>query len=585
MSVPTTLQGTHDGCGGKVTFRPATRRRQLLAGERVALSAACASCGEMLHAEWQLPSAVLDEARVAEFAEHALPAAAGAEDQEHAASAPAPRAARPAANLGDWRMRVRTDQPSATADASAAGSRAVDPAMRAYLDRFSSRVEHAREHLRQASDGLPAAFGQGGGGFRTPNFDRDAALAPTRLSSTPAALRPSAPAAPIEPAAVGTPAPAVAIESAVERAIASPTFHDDSAAQLDVPTPVAPMPEAFRPEPAAAPAPAPVVEPVLVEPDPVGAPALATLAPTDADVFPPAPAEPFGSTPAPTAPAPEHADVAPLSLAGSPTDAAAGVWSNLPVTPAMPAPVVEPVSPALDGPVPPAPSFFAALDDALEAGPPAGATLVEAAAAVGSHEPHVEAAGAAPAEAEPDASVAFEPDRGFDWGPADSPALPRRRRLGRHRTPAAAEAVAGPEVVFEPAPDPDLAPARPRVKLGFAQLAIVLALAVVCGIAAFKVVSTEPTGLEAVPPAEPTLVVPPAEGAEVPATGDAAGAGVVSPPEAPGAPVADQPAAGTTGGSSPSKAPKAQVPTANADTPVVTASEAPAPDSNPFARP
>lgn len=54
MSVPSTLQKTHDECGGTVVFRPATRRRALLAGETVSLQAACRSCGATVRIEWSL---------------------------------------------------------------------------------------------------------------------------------------------------------------------------------------------------------------------------------------------------------------------------------------------------------------------------------------------------------------------------------------------------------------------------------------------------------------------------------------------------------------------------------------------------
>ena len=103
MSVPTTLQGTHDGCGGVVVFRPATHRRELLAGHTVQLSAACQACGATLTTEWRLPDAAIEafnarqvggaHAHVAQA--DALPLAAGAEDwrsaqtPSHADPAPA----------------------------------------------------------------------------------------------------------------------------------------------------------------------------------------------------------------------------------------------------------------------------------------------------------------------------------------------------------------------------------------------------------------------------------------------------------------------------------------------------------------
>jgi hypothetical protein len=68
VSVPTTLQGTHDGCGGTVVFRPGDHRAALLAGETVVLRSNCRTCGATLSTEWQLPQA------------EALPMAAGAEE-------------------------------------------------------------------------------------------------------------------------------------------------------------------------------------------------------------------------------------------------------------------------------------------------------------------------------------------------------------------------------------------------------------------------------------------------------------------------------------------------------------------------
>ncbi|MCB0877964.1 MAG: hypothetical protein KDC46_03165, partial [Thermoleophilia bacterium] len=85
MSVPTTLKGTHDGCGGAVVFRPATFRNELLNGETVVLSAACSACGATLSTKWKLPEAALEAHRerlaaaARTRATHAMPMAAGAE--------------------------------------------------------------------------------------------------------------------------------------------------------------------------------------------------------------------------------------------------------------------------------------------------------------------------------------------------------------------------------------------------------------------------------------------------------------------------------------------------------------------------
>ena len=84
MSVPTTLQGTHDGCGGTVVFRPATHRRELLAGGTVTLQAVCRSCGATLTTAWRLPESMVraeSDARAQRAARsELLPLAAGAEE-------------------------------------------------------------------------------------------------------------------------------------------------------------------------------------------------------------------------------------------------------------------------------------------------------------------------------------------------------------------------------------------------------------------------------------------------------------------------------------------------------------------------
>lgn len=104
MSVPTTVRGRHDGCGGAVVFRPVTHRRELLAGRTVTLTAACRSCGATLSTPWSLATAgggggsaaaptaartsvvrhgrALQARRVIQTAqERVLPMAAGAEGQ------------------------------------------------------------------------------------------------------------------------------------------------------------------------------------------------------------------------------------------------------------------------------------------------------------------------------------------------------------------------------------------------------------------------------------------------------------------------------------------------------------------------
>lgn len=167
MSVPTTLQGTHDGCGELVVFRPATHRRELLAGAAVVLRAACRGCGATLATEYVLPGAgspaLAPEANsAAEVRERdALPVAAGAEAWEHAIQG-GPRelrsSERPAAELGTWRMRAdhgpaghvdtTFDETEAHSPlASAPEPAPQDPQLDAYMSAFARRVASARANL------------------------------------------------------------------------------------------------------------------------------------------------------------------------------------------------------------------------------------------------------------------------------------------------------------------------------------------------------------------------------------------------------------------------------------------------------
>jgi hypothetical protein len=677
VSVPTTLQGTHDGCGGTVVFRPATHRSELLAGRTVVLSAACQACGETLSTEWRLPDAAIQawEARQQTHAAHeqALPLAAGAEQwrsvaESHPQQQPTrdDLSGRPVADLGDWRLRAGARQ-AFTSPAAEPAIEAVQPepapvdeAMQAYLQRFSSKVEHARASLRQASTDLPSALESGDGGFRSPDFSRRPLRSESTLSATPAALH-----TPVEPAAtiaapvaepvLEQPAPMPAPDD-IAAAMASPTFHDDVAA---APAPIVEP----APAPIVEPAPAPIVEAVMpMAPPAPQAPALAevapappavSIAPTDADVFPPAPvAAPAPAPPAPAALAapPLPAPVAPvapeLPAVASGPDVAASVWHEMPVTQAAPpapesrAPAFAPATPAAAAPeffpqvpapapdsaiaehaAPPAPSFAEAFGDAEATMPALGQPISPVAAG----------APIAAAPAQPfaeDVSIVAPDDRGFDWGPdSDSPALPKkaRRRPGLRRGAPKAEASveAGPEVVFEPSPDADLVPAPRRSTVGPVVLVAVVLLAIVAGIAGMKVFTTDTASLQQsstvtpeVPPADAAVPVDPAAaagaGAAKPGAATKPGkqgakakpkakAPAAAPPTTPGAaapgtavadpapaetnPLADAAqAAGTSAPAVASQPQTAQVPEADADTPVVTAADADS-DTNPFARP
>ncbi len=603
MSVPTTLQGTHDGCGGTVVFRPATHRRELLAGETVVLTAACMQCGATLSTEWKMPAAAIEAHRVrlARAAEQAqeLPLAAGAEQWQSQPQLQQ-RQQQPVARLGDWRLRER----------SAASAQTVehDPAMQAYLEQFDGRVASAREHLREASDGLPAAVAQGDG-FRTPSFSKGPLLGESVLSARSS----------IAPAAEDAPVAAPAAAAAVQAALSTPTFLDDEplvdpAPVIDAAPVVEPAP-VFEPIVEATPLimPEPELEPVLeLAPEPVAATELpsepAQIAATDADVFPPV-----------------AAPIEQPLMEAAPVAQAADVWATIPVAAPAPAPAPDPVpmhvdeSMQLPAVVAPAPSFAQAFDEAAMAAPAMAAPMMPAPAmpapiaepaavmpmAMPAVDPSAIAAGAAPQL--PDASVAYDADRGFDWGGEDEAAKPRkakRVRRGKRRTPKdsdpaattepAATAAPKPEVVFEPAPDADLASAAAprRVALGKVQLAIVVLLAALCGLAALKVFTTDTSTIAPAPePAQVSVVpseqVPSATTDAVPATAPKAKAPNAS--KTPGNAVADsnpqtlqdavdqanaQAAANTN----------AQDPAATADTPSVTTA---ADDSNadPFARP
>jgi hypothetical protein len=547
VSVPTTLQGTHDGCGGTVIFRPVDHRAQLLAGETVVLSALCETCGATLNTSWRLPGA---------------------------ATAPPPPE-RPVANLGDWQLHSGSlsGDPHRPATGAAA---AHDPAIRQHLERFSSRVESARAQLQQASAELPSVV-QPGEGFRRPTLLRRTELGAPALSSTPTALR-SADPGPLEaapaPSPVDAPTAPVPAEAAIETAIATPSFHHDST------VPIAFAAAAPAEQPAAPPAPVTQPAPPAPVPQPAPPAPAPTIAPTDVDVFPqaaPALARTVAaaSKPAPAAPMMLATPAAPAMPVHVDPDAAAGVWGATPG--ALAAPVAS-AAPAM-----PASPVATAMPQTTPSEPQPAAFGAGEAASVTS---------------ELDAAALVGADRGFDWGPdSESLAMPRKRpRFSRRRRDiAAADPAAGPEVVFEPSPDPDLAePARPRARIGWASLVAVAVLAAVGAYAGVQVMTTDVTSPATTAGTSQPLTVPPAEGV-VPVDGSAPAA-LTAPPapaEASGNAVADDGVGdaaaalagqGTDPGGAASQLQDAQVPTTDADTPVVAATTA-SDQSNPFARP
>ena len=428
MPVPTTLQGTHDGCGGTVAFHPAIHQRELLAGESVVLDAACQSCGATLTMEWELPEAAQLRAR-AELASR-LPIAAGAEQWQHATPttidhssretaprptmfhdelpaptreahvapetetrpAPVVEIQTPPTRLGSWRLA----EAQAEVHAARAPQEPVapapedDPRMTEFLTQFTERIDRARLDLSRVSADLPSAIMGDGETLRRPMLARRPTLdapASRDLASTPVAFASAAPE-PAQPAPAGP-------------AIQQPTFTAPPVEDAQAPHPVlAPVPTPPEPSFASlsmdAPLPAAVAH-AVAEQAPLVAPAAPAatavspapavpaafrgeIAPTDSDVFPPAavaaptsqpviaggPAAAAPTAPAPSAPAP---------------DAAADVWGGASAMPALavapaplaaPAPAPAPAPPMPHGgAVPPAPSFAAPTAMPAPAAPPA----------------------------------------------------------------------------------------------------------------------------------------------------------------------------------------------------------------------
>ncbi|MCW2961542.1 MAG: hypothetical protein JWM90_1929 [Thermoleophilia bacterium] len=577
MSVPSTLQGTHDGCGGTVVFRPADHRLELLSGATVTLDAPCQQCGERLTADWALP---------------ARPAFAVAGGGAQAAPAAPAR-------------------PRAT----------TDPAMDEYMARFSARVELARNNLRRMHEELPSVLTAAVGEetFRTPRLTMPTAPAadpePRTLSSSPVAFATAAPVA--EP----IPAPTFATPS-----FETPSFDDVA----ELPTLPEPRPEPqpapavaeaapqlapeFSPEPVSEAVVEPVIEavaepaPFVPELPPLAAAPVATFAPTDADVFPPAPAAPAPAAPAPAAPA---------------TDGAGDVWGG--GAPSFAPPSGPPMVPATAAEVDP---FAAALAE-MPVAPVVAADMTAPMPALELvAEPVAERVAETIAEpvtqpitqplAEPDVSVAFEPDRGFDWANDDAVAEPRRslrdRMAKQPKEPKAPKqsrqrgrrgaGAQGPNDLPVPAVASSFAELEAsdsthvrRVKLGTVEILAIVVLAAIIGVSGFKVASG---GASEAPVADTTTAEPVA--IEPAAGTDAAAAAATKPaakvaakPAATPKKVAAKPAAATkapdadgtiVGASdaadSAAAAEQVQVPTSAAD----TAGDAAADGSyDPFAQP
>lgn len=606
MSVPSTLQGTHDECGGTVVFRPATQRRALLAGHRVELHAACRTCGETLSIEWELeewnePLVQLDERRAAHAARQTepvpvtMPMASGGEHwaAAHAAvETEAPQVTRAAEPT--WQEWEPTPRSSANRVATSPVESPRPESMHhdapvehgnidEFLGRFANRVAQARDNLERMRVELPSAITDEG--LRRPALRR----------------APEAPVESMEP---------------VSEPIARPTFGAPEPVAPAVLEPVAPV--AIEPVPVVAVEPEPQVEPepvalvtqpeVEVQPEPV---AVVEVAPVEAQV--PAPYE----LPSMSLAAPDDVSVA----------AVVEPSSQLPLHERI-------VVAATDAEVFGTPIATAAESDvALDVwGSPAvdetepEATPEPAATAAAFVETTPDLADVVETPAVDDAALTFadlveaeqSDERGFDWNSDDEDAVPRRRRTrtkrakrerrpkAKQRPRTAAPADPSAELLAAVATVPAAGPSELRVRMGLSQVAIVVLLAAVAGIAFMKLVATP----EIVPPASTRVTDVPTGSATTPDT--AAPAPEVKQPAAtttakskaapkaatklPKAPAAQaqlvKPKATVTPGSTVAGAPRASTATAPASAPQVPATPAdtapeatnPAsPSSNPFA--
>ena len=195
MSIPTTLTGQHEECGGEVIFRPVSYRRELLAGERVRLTAICRKCGSPVSLNYALADApeqhsgggspapdvaALGRQRSTERARHEsveweLPRAAGAEHDFPSAPQARYRSSDAVLDRDDTHEGSVTDMASWQRDqgsrqgaqhwhepedeapelSATTDEREPGDGEAAYLEHFAQRFEAAREAVRRVRDELP----------------------------------------------------------------------------------------------------------------------------------------------------------------------------------------------------------------------------------------------------------------------------------------------------------------------------------------------------------------------------------------------------------------------------------------------
>ncbi|MCW2949137.1 MAG: hypothetical protein JWN41_150 [Thermoleophilia bacterium] len=460
VSVPTTLQGVHDGCGGVVVFRPAEHRDALLVGDTVELSATCQTCSNSLTMAWALPHAGELRAQRAAASNDTVPATAGR-------PSPGFRTALP--ERGTTRT-AHTPEPLPAP--SAPESVPVDAVVSEFLSRFSDRIDQARANLGRVSEELPSVIVTD---LRRPKLSRAAPVETHVLSATPRGF--ATQASPIAPA-VAPPPPALAERTSVALAPRTPQSHAFAAP--------APAPEPPAAPSVATPAPQTPAGPMaLPRPRSMTRQAVAS---TDIDIFPP--------TAPTTVRAPREAATV---VAGGPRtaeapDARAG-WAppsptsaRLPMAPPKIPPPVAPESTAVFAPssVPPRPATATAAPQSTTPPPVALPTQSDDLAGADS------SAGAASiAETAPTAEFA-EPDRGFDWGERDK--APRRdgraKRIRASRT-THEDALSLPAVSsFADGDGADGAITRTGTRIGPALVFAMVVLAAIAGLAAVKIVST-----------------------------------------------------------------------------------------------
>lgn len=550
MSVPSTLQGTHEGCGGAVRFRIDSQRDALLAGRLVLLEGACGACGAELTTRWSLPQELRDDVT--------LQMAAGGESLRHRPEPMLPSsrewkprslslaseppsdlrgepsrfvASRPSlrdvATRDPWRLAAEAEasptprrleplepprglvadrrateplptsrplrlDPEASAPTETRPERrrverpslsqrpvrdreTGDPELQEYLSRLDTKVRSTLSNLDRITDSLPSAFDvlREETAFRSPNLFRRTVDRSQEPATEPAPAH--------EPARVQAPEVSPFVE------------HVEQPTATHEPLPVAPSlaPTELPPlAPAAAGAQAPTA-PAATTVDPaIG------IASTDADVFPPAPQELVTPDAVPAAqavvqavpaPAPEPAPVqahAPQPTAVAPAATSADIW---------------------DAPHDPTQVPEHAIQVEQVAAPAAGASFADA---YGQAAEDVAAMVSAPTQPQVvqtpeqlhvDPSVAFDPDRGFDWGPDDdAAAVPSRgrslrARIGsRTRVKSASMPSIGQapkELVFERAGGSTAT--APRRRFGIVTVTAIAFLLVTAALAGMKIVTTD----------------------------------------------------------------------------------------------